>query len=150
MAQNPTATVLVKTPNLNNALKNIQDRFSKFGKKLSENRLKIMAMWSYGNQIANMILAQLSQAAKGTAAQAGIQKVIQGLSFAQSEFAIIQTFLQAAAATTAGNIPGGALLYTVATLMQSTLVAAQSQRLQLESAQLSAERIRRQIEAYRT
>ena len=76
-------------------------------------------------------------------------KVISGLSIAQSEFAILQTILQASAAMTAGNFGSGTMLYMVAALMQNTLFQAQINKRNAEQAQAAAARIRLQIEAYR-
>ena len=131
-------------------MKKIQSGFDKVKDKLSENRLKLAAMWSYGNQIANMLLSQLSQSAQGTENQAQMQKIVAGLSLAQSEFAVMQTFLQASAAISSGNIVGGTLMYQIALMMQSSLFTAQLNKANADRAALASQQIRRQMEAYRS
>lgn len=127
----------------------LEQRLKQFNQNLADNHIKLMTLWSYGNQITSMILRQLSVASKGTEAQASIQKIIAGLQIAQQEAAIISTIMQAGAAAQAGSVFNAAMLSAIAVTMQMQIIQMQFNKIAAQKAEDLAEDLQRQIEAYR-
>ena len=118
-------------------------------KKNEMAKIKLAALWSYGNQITTMLLQGAAKAAEGTSRSAQIQSVIAGLQIAQSEFAIIQTLLQAKAAIASGNFIGAGLQYSVVGLMQINLISQFSNQIKAKEAESRANEISQLMESYK-
>ena len=130
-------------------------RVDQFGKQISTNlvqtRQKLQMLWTYGMQVTNILLRVASKAAKGTAAQAGVQATIAGVQLVQAETAVLLTGKQAAAAFATGTpwgITQGILLTAIATSMQSSIIIAQMNKIIAEDAARRAEEVRQMMESY--
>lgn len=121
--------------------------------KFEEDRAKIRNLWTYGNQVFTMLLQSASRALGNIKSQAAIQQVLAGIQRAQTQTAIAQTILDAAAAFA---IPGGLstaqgiLLLTIAGSMEALEVKSIANEIDAKVAQRQATEIQRQIEAYRS
>jgi len=120
------------------------------GKDLDKSKQKIMMIWTYGNQLVNLLLRTAATAFEGTKAAAGIQMAIAGVQIAQAESAVFLTTKQSLAAFTSGNIGQGIILATIALALQSNIVAGIMNKEAARQAAAQAERYRLQIEAYRS
>lgn len=139
----------VITTNADKEIDALENKNETVKTKISETREKLRGLWSYGNQIATMILQNAAQAAEGTRLAAISQSIIAGLQFAQSEFAVIQATLQMKLALDTGNIPQAVALFTIIGLLQANVVKAQINQLQAARAEKRANEITRQIAAYK-
>ncbi|WP_371805472.1 hypothetical protein [Candidatus Lokiarchaeum ossiferum] len=117
-------------------------------KEIDSSRVKLAAYWSYGNQIANMLMTQLSKVSENAKYQAVIQTVQSGLQIAQSEVAIAQTVLQSQAAFATNNPISGILLASIAMSMQVLQVQNMVNQATAKRNERNSEELARQLESY--
>jgi len=142
--------IILDSSDADNKIKGLDIKATKLDEGLEKTKQKLALIWSYGNQIATMLLNNISRAAEGAREQAKIQEILAGIQIAQQEVSIASTQLQAAAAFASGNILQGILLQSITIMMQTGLITAEMKRVETQRAQERAESLRTQMEAYRS
>lgn len=141
--------IMGDTSDVDAKMQSTETKGAELEKKQESSRIKLAALWSYGNQITSILLQGAAKAAEGTASQAKIQSVIAGLQIAQSEFAIVQTMIQASAAAALGNVIGAGLQYSAAGLMQLNLLNQVANQIQSRETERKATELSQLMESYK-
>ena len=142
--------IIGDTSDLDGKARASENKVDQIDAKAEKTKFKISQVWSYANQITTMILQQVAMASEGTKRAAAAQKIIAGVSVAQQEIAIMQTLQQAAAlAVVPGQRAQALVLFTIAGLMQSGLIAAQMNRIAAQQAQQEVEAYNREVQIWR-
>lgn len=149
MPRDITGKIIIDSSDADQKLADLDKQSNETNEKLEKTKQRLALLWSYGNQIATMLLTNISRAVEGSKQEAVIQEILAGLQIAQQEVSIATTELQAVAAFTSGNILQGILLQSVTVLMQAGVIAAEINRAEAKRAQARAEQLRVQMEAYR-
>lgn len=143
-----TWRAMLDTSSADYGAQQLENKVTKIDKKIKDSNIKLMALWSYGNQIANMALQQAARIAEGSKYQAEIQRLIFGLQIGQTEVAIAQTIAQAMGRFAVQDYLGFALLMSVAGGMQANLMMLIGMEAEARRNEEFASAIQAQIEAY--
>ena len=122
----------------------------KLDEEMAERRTRIMAAWSFFNQISSMALSNLAGISKDQRFISAIQTAQFVQSKVMGEIAVVQTGLQALAAFGTGNIAGGTLLTILSLGLQATILASISAEIKSRQTEALSERLMQQIESYRS
>lgn len=135
------------TPALN-SIQQVSNAGQKVAAKIDKDRLKLMTLWSYANQIGNFLLRSLSDIAEGSKYAAHIQTAMMSLQLAQTEAAILQTIQQAMARKAVHDWLGFSLLMGIAASMQYGVIRQLQNKARAKRNEEMAQDIADQIEAY--
>lgn len=128
----------------------VDTKTQKVEKKIEKAKMSAAQAWTYGNQVASMILNISQQALKGTKHSAGAQVLLSALQLGQQEFAVYQTQMQAIEAFAAGNYVQYALLQSLVAMMQGGILVAQANMGRAKSAEQEIAEMANSMDSYRS